>query len=397
MTAQPPTAPEVHARPCEPESGSVAQASKALPTSPRDRHEPVVASTHRVLLPGGRRMWCTSVVFDTYWRFAAERQAIFFRRLTGTNPPWTDDRILSCHRFTNAYRASDRVSQYLINNVIPAGEQTPQELFFRIILFKLFNRISTWRRLRSGLGELTYADYSFSRYDALLTSLLNQGQRIYSAAYIMPAPHFGEIHKHANHLRLIECMMDNELPKKIADAPSLRSAYQLLLAYPSIGPFLAYQYAIDCNYSNLTDFSEMDFIVPGPGAVSGIRKCFMDTASLTDSDVIRAMADISQMQFERQGIDFPDLWGRPLQLVDHQNLFCEVDKYARQAHPEVQGFSGRQRIKQTFKPSREPLSYRYPPKWGLDTSQPVDISNIGRPAITSAQEGTQALLPFPLM
>jgi hypothetical protein len=190
-------------------------------------------------------------------------------------------------------------------------------------------------------------------------------------------------------------MMDDELPKKIADAPSLRSAYELLLAYPSIGPFLAYQYAIDCNYSSLTNFSEMDFVVPGPGAVNGIRKCFIDTAGLTEADVIRVMADISQVEFERRGISFPDLWGRPLQLIDHQNLFCEVDKYARQAHPEVQGSSGRQRIKQAFKPSREPLTYGYPPKWRLDTSQSVDLSHTGRLAPTLAQEATQGSLPFP--
>jgi hypothetical protein len=131
-------------------------------------------------------------VFDSYWRFAAERQAIFFRRLAGASAPWTEDRILPSHRFTNAYRASDRVSQYLINNVIPAGMQTPQELFFRIILFKLFNQISTWRSLTSALGEITYADCSFHRYNEVLTDLYNRGQCIYSAAYIMPASPFGK-------------------------------------------------------------------------------------------------------------------------------------------------------------------------------------------------------------
>ena len=48
----------------------------------------------------------------TFWRFAAERQAIFFRRFHGEPCPWTDDTILQEHKFTNAYRASDRVSQY---------------------------------------------------------------------------------------------------------------------------------------------------------------------------------------------------------------------------------------------------------------------------------------------
>ena len=41
-----------------------------------------------------------------------------------------------------------------------------------------------------------------------------------------------------------------------------------------MGDFLAFQYVIDLNYSPLINFSEMDFVVPGPGARSGFRKCF---------------------------------------------------------------------------------------------------------------------------
>ncbi|EKU98292.1 thymidylate kinase [Leptolyngbya sp. PCC 7375] len=81
-----------------------------------------------------------TVVFDTYWRFATERQDIFFRKLKGQKAPWTDDPILSTFKFTNAYRASDRVSQYLIRHVIYRQDlpTTIEEVFFRIILFKLF-------------------------------------------------------------------------------------------------------------------------------------------------------------------------------------------------------------------------------------------------------------------
>lgn len=57
-------------------------------------------------------------VYDTYWKFAAKRQEVFFNRLGGGDYPWTDDSIIRKYKFTNAYRASDRVSQYLIRNVI---------------------------------------------------------------------------------------------------------------------------------------------------------------------------------------------------------------------------------------------------------------------------------------
>src|SRR5271166_2829591 len=82
-----------------------------------------------------------TAVYDLYWRFAAERQAIFFRRLEGAAFPWTQDSILQTYKFTNVYRASDRVSQFLIRHVIYGdGYSTvPEEVAFRTLLFKLFN------------------------------------------------------------------------------------------------------------------------------------------------------------------------------------------------------------------------------------------------------------------
>src|SRR5258707_9985183 len=49
---------------------------------------------------------------------------------------------------------------------------------------------------------------------------------------------------------------------------------------------------------------------------------------------------------------------RRLQLIDCQNLFCEVDKYARVAHPNIAGRTGRTRIKQKFRMSQDRKSTR---------------------------------------
>lgn len=98
----------------------------------------------------------TTEVFDAYWRFACERQKVFFNKYEGKTVPWTDDPIIKTYKFTNAYRASDRVSQYLIKNVIYNGEKyLPEDTFFRIILFKMFNKIDTWDILRKILETLT--------------------------------------------------------------------------------------------------------------------------------------------------------------------------------------------------------------------------------------------------
>ena len=309
-----------------------------------------------------------TVVYDTFWRFAVDRQEVFFRRFEGCPPPWTDDSILARFKFTNAYRASDRVSQYLIRNVIYGGPQSLEEIFFRTLLFKIFNKTETWELLQATIGAIDYSSYSFDAYDGVLSQALAEGRPIYSAAYIMPSPgrFFGYSKKHRNHLRLIERMMEDELPQRVAGAPTMRAAFDLLRSYPSIGDFLAYQFVTDLNYSAVIDFSEMEFVVPGPGALDGIRKCFSDLGGLTEAELIRVVTERQEDEFDRLGLRFRDLWGRRLQLIDCQNLFCEVSKYARVKHPEFEGLSKRTRIKQYYRPTVDPISYWYPPKWGIN-------------------------------
>jgi hypothetical protein len=177
---------------------------------------------------------------------------------------------------------------------------------------------------------------------------------------------FGERNKHQNHLRLLELMMKSHLPAKLAAMSRMQGAFELLRSFPTIGNFLAYQLATDINYSTVTDFSESEFVMPGPGALDGIRKCFSSLGDLREPDIIRMTVDIQETEFHRLGLKFRSLFGRPLQLIDCQNLFCEVDKYSRVAHPEFVGHTGRSRIKQKFTPTGEPIAYSYPPKWNLN-------------------------------
>jgi len=318
-----------------------------------------------------------TVVFDTFWRFAAERQRIFFARLHGETSPWTRDPILRTYKFTNAYRASDRTSQYLIRHVIYDGPKEPQEVFFRIVLFKLFNKIETWELLKNKLGEVRWSTYRYRDYDRVLSQALVSGARIYSAAYIMASGHkiFGVTRKHQSHLRLIELLLSDSVPEQLMECRKMRQGFELLRSYPLFGDFLAYQLITDLNYSELVNFSETEFTMPGPGARVGIRKCFASLGGLSEVDIIQLMAERQAYEFERLGIEFRSLWGRELQLIDIQNLFCEVDKYSRVKHPSISGMSGRTRIKQKFMENSSLISYFYPPKWKLAMTESCKNTN----------------------
>lgn len=331
---------------------------------PRDDTETTSLRTTRV----ASKLLKVSPAFETYWRFAVERQLIYFRRLRG-DQFWTLDPILLQHRFTNVYRAADRVSQFLIGDVIPKSRQCHRDIVFRVLLFKLFNRIETWRLLEESIGEIRAADFCVERYAPLMENARKRGERLYSAAYIMPSPNLGAERKHSNHLALLAMILRDRIPDKLVQATSLAELYRELRDIPSLGPFLAFQFAIDLNYTPLFSFNEMDFVVPGPGAVNGIRKCFIETGGFSDSDIIAFMADSAAAEFKRLGLPFPSLWGRPLQLIDCQNLFCEVDKYSRLAHPEIRAASGRTRIKQRFRSGAGPIpAPAFPARWNLNTS-----------------------------
>ena len=312
----------------------------------------------------------TTPVYDSYWSFATSRQEVFFNRLHNKEFPWTKDPIICKYKFTNVYRASDRVSQYLIQNVIYSEEKfIPEDVCFRILFFKLFNKIDTWEYMQKELGSISYSNYKYDNYNRLLIKRLEEKERIYSAAYIMPSGKscFGYEKKHQNNLKLLEYIMESGLTKRISSAKSLKELYEVLFEYPTLGIFLAFQFAIDLNYSELCDFSEMSFVIAGPGAKNGIQKCFREIDRYSYEDIIRFVAEEQEAEFEKRNLVFKSLFGRQLQLIDCQNLFCETDKYARVAYPEITGKDIRKRIKQQYvNKELDEIHFFYPPKWGIN-------------------------------
>jgi len=307
-------------------------------------------------------------VFDRYWKFAAERQCIFFNRIKNRLTPWnwTNNPIFQEYKFCNTYRASDRVSQYLIKDVIYKGSQNSEDVIFKVLLFRMFNKIETWQFFEKKLGEIRLKSFNFDHYATILSEHKKKGNVIFGNAFILCANKtFGYDEKHLNYLSLIDLMNKKErIAQKIIQAKNLKSIFLILSSYPLLGNFMAYQIAIDLNYSEVINFSENDFTIAGPGAIRGIKKCFIDTDGKDYEYIIKWMVDNQEFHFNRLDIKFQTLWGRRLYAIDCQGLFCEVDKYARVAFPDLK--SNRKRIKSTFKPNLNQIDYFYPPKWNIN-------------------------------
>ena len=306
-------------------------------------------------------------IYDLYWYFAWERQNIFWKKLNGEEAPWTDDYILQQYKFCNSYRVNDRVSQYLLKNVIYNGNKyADEDMLFRIILFKLFNKEATWELLVNEFGDITLKEFNFEIYSKVLSEATLKGVKIYNDAYISCANKaFGYDRKHDNHLALLNKMFnEDKIASKIKACKTMKEAFDIIKSYPLIGNFMAYQLVTDINYSEVVDWREDEFTVAGPGSLRGIKKCFIDTGDMSNEDIIRYMYERQDEEFKRLNLDFKKIGDRPLQLIDCQNIFCELDKYCREKVPELK--SNRTKIKKKYVSKKEKIEYMYPPKWGVN-------------------------------
>ncbi|WP_171070246.1 nucleotide kinase domain-containing protein [Methylobacterium terricola] len=313
-------------------------------------------------------------VYELYWTFASRRQRIFERRLAADAFPWCEDAILNTYKFCNVFRAADRVSQYLIRDVAYASDAgSYADRVFQIVAFRTFSNIRTWDGIRAALGRPpTIDDLRSGRFEKALDRVKAANSGLYTGAFILCANKaYGFDEKHRNHVGLFRHMfVEGRLAEIIRGANSLEGVVGALQAFPLMGPFMAYQTAIDLNYSDLLGFDEDDYTQAGPGALRGLSKAFTSLGDYSPSDAILWMVERQEEEFRRLALPFDGLFGRRLHAIDCQGLFCELDKYCREAVPELA--SNRSRIKARFAASPDPIALFFPPKWKL--ALPADAS-----------------------
>lgn len=311
-------------------------------------------------------------IFQYYFYFVQERMKIFWNKFKEKESIFTNDEILKTYKFTNVYRACDRVSQYLIRNVIykeNGMKFNEQDILLRIIVFKIFNKIETWEYLENRIGTIKEDNFNIQVISRLLLERKRQSP-IFNNAYMMTGSHSKYNYLDYKHEKWL-AMVKKELLKektfdKILRAKNLGEVFNLLRNCSFIGDFLAYQYSIDFNYSPVINFSENSFVKAGIGSIRGIKKCFVSLGDTTYEDAIKYTYDNFEKYQQKYGFTkFKNLFGREPALIDIQNCFCETDKYLRAKVPELQ--IDNVRIKQKYKRTDKELDFFFPPKWELSS------------------------------
>lgn len=305
-----------------------------------------------------------------FFYFMQERMNIFWRK--SRNPDamyWTDDPILRMYKFTNVYRSTDRVSQYMLKNVIYGSEaaKTEEDLLLQILIFKIFNRPDTWEYLKQEMVKSITVESFDPHQIAEILSLRQRIAPIFNNAYMMTGSHRDYTEwptKHERWLQMVKReIIDSRRLAKLVSAQSLKEMYDILHDCPFIGGFLAYQYAIDMNYAPFKCFDENSFVKAGIGAIRGIKKCFVDYGSEYEDAIRYVQEHFVELQKQYGFTEFRPLPGHAPKLIDLQNCFCETDKYLRAKMPNLK--IDNVRIKQKYKLHYEAIEYFFPPAWNI--------------------------------
>ena len=88
------------------------------------------------------------------------------------------------------------------------------------------------------------------------------------------------------------------------------------------------------------------------------------------NEVIKRMQEGQAEAFDRLDLPFPGLFGRPLTLIDCQNLFCEFTKYIKLSGIVTKNLvynkdSTKKRYR-NYTPNPEKLLLWFPNKWGIN-------------------------------
>lgn len=284
-------------------------------------------------------------------------------------PPWTNDPVLQEYRFTNVRREHDRETLWLIKHIVNNPKLTLLNKYMNIILFRLFNKHETMEllsaplkffdekgnfvykaekyRYRMSMARERYPDVSFFT-GAFITGGLKRALKWYLPKQVPD----DKIQMEMRVLYFMEYLGNHGIVKKISTCKTQAEVYELLQSQMGIGPFLGYQIFVDFTYISRFPFSENEFVVAGPGCISGLKCLFTDTDGMSYEECLFWLRDNFKKVYpswdaDKVLSDLPEE-DRVMNVMSLENCFCEFSKYVR-------ALEGRGRPRKKYKPHKEEL------------------------------------------
>jgi hypothetical protein len=266
------------------------------------------------------------------WTWVKRREAIRIRKEAGEPPPWTDDPILAAYRFCCVRREDDRGTTWVREHVREPYADHPM-LWLMLCLCRIINWPDTLEELIDEGAWPSHPEFDPARVTDVLNARKRRGDKVYTGAYMIPAPQDKGADKQAY---VAETMVGGLWRRDMADSGvwsefakrcrwSLQDAHRWIMGTPGWGPFLAYQAVVDMSYTEILDhgIDLRTWAAAGPGTRRGLNRLHgrATDAALSQEralDEMRAIYEVAELET-----------GVAMDFSDVPNILCETDKYLR--------------------------------------------------------------------
>jgi hypothetical protein len=260
---------------------------------------------------------------ENFFNFLNKRHAIYLKRLRGEEYPWTTDPILQKYKFTNVFRENDATTVWFREN-IREPLRNEEQAALATIIFRWFNLIET--------GKILLDHELLTMWDSdLCYEVLQDQPKWVTGAYIIKTP-TGMDKLEGVCWCIDQIFNDATFLNKVEKARhSLKNLWEVLLPYPYMGPFMAYEVVTDWRHTYIGEDATdiMTWANPGPGARRGLNRIHNRPLNKTikTNECVWEMKDLLEASEEVAGF----LGGQvpSLEMRDIEHTLCEFDKYER--------------------------------------------------------------------
>ena len=270
--------------------------------------------------------------------YAWEREVIRIVKSRGGEKPWTKDPVLSKYKFTNIRRRDDRVSKWLIENIIEPFEKR-DDLWFTLLIARLINWPPTLQHLlEEKVIPCSPTEFSPTRFSESVERFRASGVKSYSGAYMVYPTRLnnGGVKSLAlaQHIIAPTVVLGTDLSEiACGSVPSVGSFVTALSNSFGISTFMAGQVAADLTYSSYhlgPAYDLYTFAPIGPGSSAGLNLMLgrKPTAKWGQNEFNMELIKVRNAIIDKLEIE-------DLTLHDVQNIMCEYSKYARAVLGEI--------------------------------------------------------------
>lgn len=282
-----------------------------------------------------------------------ERTSIYYKKEILNLPSfWTDDEILRKYKFVNTKRTWDRETKWLLKNVINNDDVSYENKILNSFLFRVINKGNTLDEINApfDFSNMTIIDINETVREKIHDISIKKSDYVFfSAAYILGGPkvNFGKfletkegVTERNMVIRMIKFVFYNQdkIINGVKSSVNQLEVFNHLKSFSGIGDFLAYQIFVDLTYIKNFPFTEMNFVISGPGCERGINWIFSNRDGMNSEECLfwftinqDRIADKYNEKWDMNEIfHFLPKEERVYTLMDMENSgACEIDKRCR--------------------------------------------------------------------